>query len=140
MTPANHSGGNCRSVGSGVNRACALICVNDVRGRGSDQALHAGQDTAHQAPLPHDPATPLPFPFNHRPQMVLRPRCRGYNPLQTNQPGPRVVKGMALCQMSGWNGHLEAEASVENALPRLCSVAGLTSTETIPQQLLRETK
>ena len=110
MTPANHSGGDCRSTGSGVNRACALICVDDVRGRGSDQALHAGQDT-DQAPLPHDPATPLPFPFNHRPQMVLRPRYSGCNPLQTNQASPRAIKGTALHQVSGWNGHLEAEAS-----------------------------
>lgn len=61
--------------------------------------------------LPRHPATLLPFPFSHRSQMVLRPKYRGCNHLQTNQLSPRAIKGMALCQVSGRNGHLEAEAS-----------------------------
>ena len=61
MTPASHSGGNCRSIGSGVSRACALICVDDIRGRESDQAVHAGQDTARQAPLTPSPCHPAPL-------------------------------------------------------------------------------
>lgn len=72
---------------------------------------------------------------------MWRPAC---GPPKTNQPSPRRGGERANWQSSVqgtdiWRQNLPAQSS-KNALPRFCSVTGISSTGAIPQQLPREAR
>lgn len=110
--------GNCRSAASGMNGACGRPARVPSRGTVARLSVLAGaQPTGPPRVLPRcSPSTSA--------------QTRDCSPPKSNQPSPRGSQEMARCQSSAGTGlckrKLQAQ-SFKKALPRICSVIGITS-------------